>query len=72
MARCWCSISIRWSRRGARCRRGPLTVGLANGGAAVLLVMTDGVAYRLANEAGGANVMQWIALPPVPGTEAVG
>ena len=50
----------------------PVTVGLANGGAAVLGVMSDGHAYRLANEAAGGSTMAWLELPPVPGTEAAG
>jgi hypothetical protein len=34
--------------------------------------MSDGHAFKLANEAGGSSVMTWIELPPVPGTDAAG
>lgn len=48
----------------------PVSVGLADGGASVLLVMQDGHVYRLANEPSGASTMAWLELPPIPGTDA--
>jgi hypothetical protein len=47
-----------------------VSVGLANAGAFVLVVMAGGSAYRLINEPSGLNARTWIALPPVPGTAA--
>jgi len=50
----------------------PVSVGLVDGGASVLLVMQDGHAYRLSNEPTGASTMAWIELPALPGTDAAG
>jgi hypothetical protein len=45
----------------------PVSVGLANGGASVLVVMSNGAAYKLLNEQSGRpNTNVWIPLPSVP------
>jgi hypothetical protein len=50
----------------------PISVGLADAGSAVLVVMSDGHAYRLLNQSLSMSsvALTWIALPPIPGTAA--